>query len=336
VTVTRKILLSAAIMAAGFGIAALLGKPSAPPPPAWTSSADAMSMRRMSDAPASHVQIGVERLVPDTRGGADVRFQTNDDQRARDAHSLSARQATIEKIPGGTEFGSWITVAPTPENMTGNGGSAGLKPEPAPRARLLDEAPRALTGVPHGEVSNTPTQTGEVSLANVERAPPPASRPLHPDGVVTAQWTRDNAARDDLATPFGANSTASSQVAERLFPLPMPHDVANDARTHIVVDGDSLAKLAGRYLDDPRRAAEIYEHNRHLLNDPELLPIGVELMIPPRRAPSEVDALSPQAHMPRAVAIHAPLAGGLVPVRPVPAASIVTPRAFLKPPLAAD
>ena len=52
-------------------------------------------------------------------------------------------------------------------------------------------------------------------------------------------------------------------------------------RTHVIVDGDSLAKLAGRYLDDPHRSGEIYELNRGVLTDPELLPIGTELVIRP-------------------------------------------------------
>lgn len=51
-------------------------------------------------------------------------------------------------------------------------------------------------------------------------------------------------------------------------------------RTHIVVDGDSLAKLADRYFDDPEQAETIYELNRDVLASPELLPIGVELRIP--------------------------------------------------------
>jgi hypothetical protein len=50
-------------------------------------------------------------------------------------------------------------------------------------------------------------------------------------------------------------------------------------RTHIVVDGDSLKKLASRYLDDPHRDWEIFKLNRDSLRDPELLPIGAVLNI---------------------------------------------------------
>lgn len=51
-------------------------------------------------------------------------------------------------------------------------------------------------------------------------------------------------------------------------------------RTHIVVDGDSLKKLASRYLDDPHRDWEIFKLNHDALRDPELLPIGAVLNIP--------------------------------------------------------
>ncbi len=51
-------------------------------------------------------------------------------------------------------------------------------------------------------------------------------------------------------------------------------------RTHKIVDGDTLDGLAKRYLGDPARAGEIFETNRHLLSDPNALPIGVELTIP--------------------------------------------------------
>jgi nucleoid-associated protein YgaU len=57
---------------------------------------------------------------------------------------------------------------------------------------------------------------------------------------------------------------------------------AQTARTHKVVDGDTLTALARRYLGSADRAAEIYELNRSALPRPEVLPIGVVLRIPPR------------------------------------------------------
>lgn len=53
-------------------------------------------------------------------------------------------------------------------------------------------------------------------------------------------------------------------------------------RTHKIVDGDTLPALAERYLGSAARAGEIFTANRDVLLDPELLPIGAELKIPPR------------------------------------------------------
>ena len=51
-------------------------------------------------------------------------------------------------------------------------------------------------------------------------------------------------------------------------------------RRHEIVDGDTLAELARRYLGSSDRWIEIYQANRQTLSDPELLPIGLELVIP--------------------------------------------------------
>ncbi len=63
--------------------------------------------------------------------------------------------------------------------------------------------------------------------------------------------------------------------------LPDPASTpASAPPTHKVIDGDSLALLAERYLGSASRAMEIYEANRNVLAHPEILPIGTELKIP--------------------------------------------------------
>ncbi len=64
--------------------------------------------------------------------------------------------------------------------------------------------------------------------------------------------------------------------------LPAASLADNTAHLHTVVDGDTLATLAERYLGSSARAEEIYQANRDVLRDPKLLPIGVELKLPPR------------------------------------------------------
>lgn len=53
-------------------------------------------------------------------------------------------------------------------------------------------------------------------------------------------------------------------------------------RTHRIVDGDTLGRLAERFLGDANRYEEIYALNESQLPDPNILPIGAELKIPPR------------------------------------------------------
>jgi nucleoid-associated protein YgaU len=52
-------------------------------------------------------------------------------------------------------------------------------------------------------------------------------------------------------------------------------------RIHVVHQGDSLDRLAKRYLGDEARALEIFDLNREVLDNPHILPIGVELRLPP-------------------------------------------------------
>jgi len=51
-------------------------------------------------------------------------------------------------------------------------------------------------------------------------------------------------------------------------------------RIYIIQEGDSLERLAQRYLGDEGRAVEIFDLNRQVLENPHILPIGRELKLP--------------------------------------------------------
>lgn len=57
-------------------------------------------------------------------------------------------------------------------------------------------------------------------------------------------------------------------------------DAPPDALIHQVQPGDTLPKLAERYLGDRDKYRAIFEANSQILPDPRLLPIGVDLAIP--------------------------------------------------------
>jgi nucleoid-associated protein YgaU len=78
------------------------------------------------------------------------------------------------------------------------------------------------------------------------------------------------------------SSTNSARWGMPLDMMPTVARPADGPQVHKIVDGDTLEALAARYLGSAARAMEIFQVNRDVLADPELLPIGVELKIPAR------------------------------------------------------
>ncbi|MFI4876673.1 MAG: LysM peptidoglycan-binding domain-containing protein [Blastopirellula sp. JB062] len=81
---------------------------------------------------------------------------------------------------------------------------------------------------------------------------------------------------------------------------PLPERPAQPRRSHRLVDGDTLPKLAARYLGDEELAWAIFEANRDVLDDPQLLPLKVEIQIP---AASEIGALGHGANLAKPTAL---------------------------------
>lgn len=94
-----------------------------------------------------------------------------------------------------------------------------------------------------------------------------------------SMMVRDDAPRargdDDHVDP----RAAVPWMTENQQPFPRP---PKKLRRHAIQDGDSLERLAERYLGEKSRANEIYALNRELLTSPDLLPLGRVIMIPPR------------------------------------------------------
>ncbi len=67
----------------------------------------------------------------------------------------------------------------------------------------------------------------------------------------------------------------------------MPDDKKQDAASswdstqyHEVVKGDTLSKIAEKYYGDPSLYPQIFEANKDILKDPNLIKIGQKLRIP--------------------------------------------------------
>jgi nucleoid-associated protein YgaU len=133
---------------------------------------------------------------------------------------------------------------------------AGVRPKGAGRSTRALQSDLEATASPRPATIVTPLDRHE---------PPPSLAPDYPktDRPASSRW---------------------GTSMEMMLPITTPTDAT--ARTHKVVDGDTLTALAERYLGAAARAQEIYEANRDVLHDPKLLPIGVELKLPPRNSRS--------------------------------------------------
>jgi nucleoid-associated protein YgaU len=61
---------------------------------------------------------------------------------------------------------------------------------------------------------------------------------------------------------------------------PAPTGTIGSGKTYVVVKGDSLSKIAKREYGDANKWRTIYEANKDLINDPDLIYPGQELKVP--------------------------------------------------------
>ena len=196
-----------------------------------------------------------------TDGGAKRAIQVPDNQDAFNQAPTTGRNRpwTDDPFPA--------AKSPPP----GRGGSTTFDPP-----RVAPDFTRKLS--PTDNAAQFPPEAAEqpVRLPPIDRQRPAAGRPLSQSAVSAA----------DIVGPA---------------PLDEPQAVAavSPIRTHRIVDGDTLTDLARHYLGDARRAAAIYDANRHLLRHPDLLPIGVTINIPPpaRWRPTSTPASAADAEM---------------------------------------
>ncbi len=293
---STKLYLAAVLLAAGYGVASLLGSPSTlylphncPQSPAEAAVGLAGAPTTLADS--EHILGGV-RLLPDRptaqrSATSSIAAQVAELTSPSVAPPLAATSSSLSSTATAAMTPSTSlahTMAPPPFATPA---SAGVS-QTNNFARLDDTSPRPFQPQ---QIVTKPL------LGRPQYGPPPAIAQAE---VPVADATRDETStiagtgpptfaraapaqvstRGDATTPFAVvNSPALLQVST------LPSSAAPSLlppKTHIVVDGDSLAKLAKRYLDSPDRADVIFAANRDVLKSPDLLPIGVELKIPGR------------------------------------------------------
>lgn len=84
------------------------------------------------------------------------------------------------------------------------------------------------------------------------------------------------------SAPTQPLTTSRSEAAATSPPVGEPPRRFTPVKRHTIRDGDTLVELAKRYYGDETLASALYDANRGVLRDPELLPIGAVLTIPAR------------------------------------------------------
>ncbi len=333
----RKLVIASALVATGLGVAFLLGKPGGIQKvfhPAVT----------LANKPESAL------ITPAAKPQTEMALASVHAQLFPESTNLPK---TSDSAPEPPALISSLVPVVTPNDepaardaMVGTANVNSLAPRAfesnTPIAKLRNEAPRAIGNEPR-------------TVAVIRRLPPVDSMSnALAIGVPDRANVASGAGSQSLfeATSFSPDSGAAPATVAAfdsptaggqscmVAPPPWPvSDEAQESRTHVVVDGDSLQNLAGRYLDNPQRSQEIFELNRDVLANPELLPIGAELRIPERFARSSWNR---QGYRPAAVddtTIRSAANGNLVPIRAATAADpydVTAPRAQLAHPIAVE
>lgn len=175
-----------------------------------------------------------------------------------------------------------------------------------PNADLLDGAHLALmdtTNAGHIDLVidtmvDQPPQGGDSPGFNEMIDPHRGS--LSPQRVVPTQQTLDNAplppSVGNQYVPFfrRVSSEPPSDLTQHMSPTNEPErrQIAELERTqrferapsievlrYTIRDGDTLRGIASKFLGDPNRAGEIFDANRNVLADPQLLPLRTEIVV---------------------------------------------------------
>lgn len=181
-----------------------------------------------------------------------------------------ASESTVPEV-GGTGEPPWNLAAPQVNRELVN-------LDPAPQLGDFDRPPSPpAPAAPASALPTTPESAPQATFAHQ-----PANEP--------SPWTdRASAGHPSAPLPWStAGPAATPERAPTALHTPSAEDAvawaesrgSRSIRWHVVSDGDSLPRLAQRYLNDASRGGEIFEENRNVLSDPEILPIGVQLRIP--------------------------------------------------------
>ena len=159
-----------------------------------------------------------------------------------------------------------------------------------PEDGLKPRQPRSFSPVRDEPAARPPTASIRAGRSSQQGRPPgiwPPPAPITDRMDEPPRLARDyppRLARD--YSPLQAEGPGRTRSTTMRLPeaVGVRRTAGRDERRHRIADGDTLPRLAERYLGSAERYLEIYEHNRDVLRTPGELPIGLELRIPPAPA----------------------------------------------------
>lgn len=309
-TVPKKLFIAAVILSAGFGLAVLFGPPADPyvPTKSFSGSHRAVDTHALIGQTADGVRnpntIGSTYLVPEVSHAPETGLAATNARLSMETKANLPERGPVDSPPVDSHpQARLVGVGASPQQLDGYAES---RPQVSalPQAGVQASAESAVATVVYPRAVSPEVPSGRDQQEPLALPSPP---------VLQASF--DSPGRSEASGPPALNPIRSDPPA---YTAP---------RTHIIADGDSLPRLAERYLGDPQRGQEIFALNEGVLTHPDLLPIGVELRIPPRSSrsdPSSAWGRGPQG---------AALESGLVPVYELPVTATVAPRAQLLQPV---
>jgi len=97
------------------------------------------------------------------------------------------------------------------------------------------------------------------------------------DGIVTLSGSCDSHATKEKAVLLSGNIKGVESVNDENLTAPEPEE---ETEFYTVKSGDSLSKIAKRYYGNAMKYPEIFEANREVIKDPNLIYPGQVLRIP--------------------------------------------------------
>jgi nucleoid-associated protein YgaU len=153
-------------------------------------------------------------------------------------------------------------------------------PEPTPPKRVEPPPMSSLY-----EAARVPPPLPPVLDRVIEKPEPPPAPPEPPPAPPEATGKSFTNVSPPPSIPRRVAKPPVVAKAPVAVARSVPPIASSPYRVHTIVNGDTLSRIARRYLGSADRYMEIFALNRGVLRDPEVLPIGEQIKLPHKDSP---------------------------------------------------